>query len=48
MVFKVGDRVLLRTKEQLDAADISKLRPRLDGPFTLTACRSPGSQARSP
>ena len=27
-VFKVGDRVLLRTKELLDAADIGKLRPR--------------------
>ena len=30
-VFKVGDRVLLRTKELLDAADIGKLRPRWDG-----------------
>jgi hypothetical protein len=27
-VFKVGGRVLLRTKEPLDAADISKLLPR--------------------
>ncbi len=27
-VFKVGDRVLLRTKELLDAAKIGKLRPR--------------------
>jgi hypothetical protein len=27
-VFNVGDRVLLRTKELLDAADIGKLRPR--------------------
>ena len=37
-VFKVGDRVLLRTKELLDAADIGKLRPRWDGPsgFTVT------------
>ncbi len=26
-VFKVGDRMLLRTKELLDAADIGKLRP---------------------
>ena len=40
-VFKVGDRVLLRTKELLDAADIGKLRPRWDGPFTVTACPSP-------
>ena len=27
-VFKVGERVLLRAKELLDAADIGKLRPR--------------------
>ena len=27
-VFKVGDRVLQRTKEFLDAAEIGKLRPR--------------------
>jgi hypothetical protein len=27
-VFKVGDPVLLRTKELLDAADIGRLRPR--------------------
>ena len=26
-VFKVGDRLLLRTKELLDAADIGTLRP---------------------
>ena len=31
-VFKVGDQVLLRSKELLDAADIGKLRPRWDGP----------------
>ncbi len=37
-VFKVGDRVLLRTKELLDAADIGKLRPRWDGPFSVIAC----------
>ena len=30
-VFKVGDRVLLRTKELLDAADIGKLRRPLYG-----------------
>ena len=41
--FKVGDRVLLRTKELLDAADIGKLRPRWDGPFTVTACPSPNA-----
>jgi hypothetical protein len=34
-VFKVGDRVLLRTKDLrlLDAADIGTLRPRWDGPL---------------
>jgi hypothetical protein len=42
-VFKVGDRVLLRTKELLDAADIGKLRPRWDGPFTVAACPSPNA-----
>ena len=42
-VFKVGDRVLLRTKELLDAADIGKLRPRWDGPFTVTASPSPNA-----
>jgi hypothetical protein len=42
-VFQVGDRVLLRTKELLDAADIGKLRPRWDGPFTVTACPSPNA-----
>ena len=44
-VFKVGDWVLLprRTKELLDAADIGKLRPRWDGPFTVTACPSPNA-----
>jgi hypothetical protein len=35
--------VLLRTKELLDAADIGKLRPRWDGPFTVTACPSPNA-----
>ena len=42
-VFKVGYCVLLRTKELLDAADIGKLRPRWDGPFTVAACPSPNS-----
>ena len=42
-VFKVGDLVLLRTKELLDAADIGKLRPRWDGPFAVTACPSPNA-----
>ncbi len=43
--FKVGDRVLLRTKELLEAADIGKLRPRWDGPFTVMACPSPNALA---
>jgi hypothetical protein len=42
-VFKVGDQVLLRTKELLDAADIGKLRPRWDGPFTVQACPGPNT-----
>ena len=42
-VFQVGDRVLLRTKELLDAADIGKLRPRWDGPFRVPACPSPNA-----
>ena len=42
-MFKVGDRVLLRTKELLDAPDIGKLRPRWDGPFTVTACPGPNA-----
>ena len=46
-VFKVGDRVLLRTKELLDAADIGKLRPRWDGPFSVTACPGPNAYTLS-
>jgi hypothetical protein len=42
-VFKVGDRVLLLTKELLDAADIGKLRQWWDWPFTVTACPSPNA-----
>jgi hypothetical protein len=42
-VFKVGDLVLLRTKELLDAADIGKLQPRWDSPFSVPACPSPNS-----
>ena len=40
-VFKVGDRVLLRSKELLYAANIGKLRPRWEGPFMVTPCRAP-------
>jgi hypothetical protein len=44
-VFKIGDKVLLRTKELLDAAaaDIGQLRPRWDCPFTVLACLSPNA-----
>jgi hypothetical protein len=42
-VFAVGDRALLRTKELLHVADIGKLRPRWDGPFTATARPSPNA-----
>ena len=42
-VFQVGDRVLLRTKELLEAADISMLRPRRDCRFIVTACPSPNA-----
>jgi hypothetical protein len=42
-VFQLGDQVLLLTKELLDVADISQLRPRRDGPFTVTACPSPNA-----
>ncbi len=41
-VFKVGGQVLLRTKELLDAADISKLRPQ-----TTSRLRSRPAQALS-
>jgi hypothetical protein len=50
-VFQVGDQVLLRTtgKELLDASDIGELRPRWDGPFTVTAdCPSPNAYTLVP
>ncbi len=46
-LFKVGDQVLLQTTELLDAADIGKLRPRWEGPFTVTACPSAPTPTRS-
>ncbi len=46
-VLKVGDRVLLRTKELLDAADIGKLRSRWDCPVTVTACQSSNAHTYS-
>ena len=45
-VFKVGARVW-RTKELLDDADIGKLRPRWDVPFTVTASPSPNAYTLS-
>ena len=44
-VCQVGDRVLLQTKELLDAADIGKLRQRWDGALTVPSGCSP---ARAP
>ena len=32
-----------RGKELLDAADVGTLRPRCDGPCTVTACPSPNA-----
>ena len=46
-VFKVGDRVLLRTKELLDAAGVGKLRPLWGGPFTVMACPSPNASTHT-
>jgi hypothetical protein len=42
-VFQVGDQVLLRTKELLDAAEIGKLRPRWEGPFRVAALAGPNT-----
>ena len=42
-VFQVGDQVLLRTKELLDAAEIGKLRPRWEGPFRVAALAGPNA-----
>jgi hypothetical protein len=42
-VFQVGDQVLLSTKVLLDAADIGKLLPLCDRPFTVIACPSPNA-----
>jgi hypothetical protein len=41
--FQVGDQVLLRTAEQLDAAEIGKLRPRWKGPFGVIALAGPNT-----
>ena len=44
MVFQVGDRVLPRTKELLDSANIGKLRPRWDSHFQVHVPRLPEPQ----
>ena len=41
--FQVGDQVMLRTKELLDAAEIGKLRPRWEGPFPVVALAGPNT-----
>ncbi len=46
-VFQVGDQVLLRTKELLDAAEVGKLRPRWEGPFRLAALAGPNAYTLS-
>ena len=40
---QVGDQVMLRTKELLDAAVVGKLRPRWEGPFPLAAVAGPNT-----
>ena len=42
-VFQVGDEVMLRTAELLDAAEIGKLRPRWEGPFRVKALAGPNT-----
>ena len=39
--FQVGDQVMLRTKELLDAAEVGKLRPQWEGPFPVAAVAGP-------
>ncbi len=46
-LFLVGDQVLLRTKELLDAAEIGKLRPRWEGPSRVTALAGPNTYTLS-
>ena len=41
--FHVGDQVMLRTKELLDAAEVGKLRPRWEGPFRVAAVAGPNA-----
>ena len=41
--FQVGDQVMLRTKELLDAAEVGKLRPRWEGPFPVAAVAGPNT-----
>ena len=41
--FQVGDQVMLRTKELLDAAEVGKLRPRWEGPFPVAGLAGPNT-----
>ena len=41
--FQVGDKVWLRTKELHDGAEIGKLQPRWDGPFSVMAMAAPNT-----
>ncbi len=41
--FRVGDQVILRTKELLDAAEVGKLRPLWEGPFPVAALAGPNT-----
>ena len=41
--FQVGDQVMLRTKELLDAAEVGKLRPRWEGPVPVAAVAGPNT-----
>ena len=41
--FQVGDQVMLRAHELLDAAEVGKLRPRWEGPFPVAAIAGPNT-----
>jgi hypothetical protein len=43
-IFQVGDQVLLRTRELLDAAETGRLQPRWEGPFWVAALRQAGPE----
>ena len=41
--FQVGDQVMLRIKEVLDAAEVGTLRPRWEDPFTMASLACPNT-----